>query len=73
MKDFGIVVALWVGVGIAGLLAAWFSVSTIVQVIRGKIKPWQKDALIAIFFHAVLAMAALFLANQAVSFAEVIK
>lgn len=52
-------VALWIVAGGAALVAAVTIVSTVVEVARGRSRPWSKEVIIAVLFHAGLALAAL--------------
>ncbi len=52
----------WIAAAVLWLLSGWTIISTIVEVARGKSKPWNRDVLIGVLFHAGTAIAALKLA-----------
>jgi hypothetical protein len=52
-------VALWIIAGAAALIAAATIISTIVHVARGRSRPWSREVIIAVLFHAGLALVAL--------------
>ncbi len=56
----------WIGAGLVWAISAWTIISTIVEVARGKSKPWSRDVVAGVLFHAGTAVAALKLANLAV-------
>ena len=55
----------WTAAAIAWALSAWFIIAAIVEVARGKSKPWSGDVLIGVLFHGFTALLALWLANMA--------
>ncbi|MDD5306157.1 MAG: hypothetical protein PHU25_02440 [Deltaproteobacteria bacterium] len=51
--------AMWTISGAAAVIAAATIISTIVEVARGKSRPWSRDVIIAVAFHACMALVAL--------------
>lgn len=60
-------IALWVCAAVVWVLSAWTIVATIVEVARGKSKPWSADVIVGVLFHGVTAVLVLKLANWAVN------
>jgi hypothetical protein len=56
---------LGIGAVAAALLAAWTIVAAIVEVARGRSRPWSGDVIAAVVFHGSAAVLALWLASLA--------
>jgi hypothetical protein len=60
-------ILLWIAAGLCFAVSAWTIVAAIVAVVRGTVRPWQLDAVVAVLFHGTTALAALKLASLALN------
>lgn len=58
-------IAFWIGAAVAGAISLWTIAAAIVQVVRGKSRPWSLDVIVAVLFHGGTAVLALWLAHLA--------
>jgi len=58
-------IAFWIAAGVVGAISLWTIVGAIVQIARGKSRPWSFDVIVAILFHGGTAVLALWLAHLA--------
>ena len=58
-------IGFWIAAGVTFAISAWTIVAAIVEVVRGKSRPWHADVLLAVVFHGVTAVLALWLAGKA--------
>jgi hypothetical protein len=58
-------VAFWIAAAVVGAISLWTFFAAVVQVARGKSKPWSLDVVVAVLFHGGTAVLALWLANLA--------
>lgn len=57
--------AFWIAAVVVGAISLWTIAAAIVQVARGKSKPWNLDVIVAVLFHGGMAVLALYLAHLA--------
>ena len=55
----------WLTALVVWALSAWTIVAAIVEVARGRSRPWHPDVIVAILFHGATAVAALYIASLA--------
>jgi hypothetical protein len=60
-------IAYWIAAAVVGAISLWTFVAAVVQVARGKAKPWNLDVIVAVLFHGGMAVLALYLAHLAKS------
>lgn len=58
-------IGFWIAAAATFVLSAWTILAAIVEVARGKSRPWHPDVLLAILFHGGTAVLALWLAGKA--------
>lgn len=57
----------WIAAALVGAISLWTIIGAVVQVARGKSRPWSFDVIAAVLFHGGTAVLALWLANFAKS------
>jgi hypothetical protein len=55
----------WIAAAVVGAVSLWTIIGTIVQVARGKSRPWSFDVIAAVLFHGGTVVLALYLAHLA--------
>ena len=58
-------IAFLIAAAVVGAISLWTFVAAVVQVARGKAKPWSLDVIVAMLFHGGMAVLALYLAHLA--------
>ena len=58
-------IGFWIAAAVTFVVSAWTIIAAIVEVARGKRRPWHPDVLLAVLFHGCTAVMVLWLAGKA--------
>ena len=56
---------LWIATALVWAISAWTILAAIIEIVRGKSRPWSADVIVAVLFHGGTAVLSVRLAHMA--------